>query len=269
MNKMLTSAVVILLAAAMLVTGLGLAVAQDQMEADEQVLNLVVTAPHIVAVDEPANISVTDPDTGEGVEGANLSATPVPVCAFLFPTADYSLPLGQANATGEIEYAFQQAGTYMLIATADNYGPGIAGIIVSPAIAGKLQIQAPARAEANQTIAINVVDRETLDPVSEADVWAVPGRGANMTSPDSRAGMDRFRERYQYRAWSDLAEIANEFGLYLGQTDAEGAVQFEGTIAGRYLLVALKDDYVPGIRVIRILPEGTLDSQQGATGQSA
>lgn len=104
-----------------------------------------------------------------------------------------------------------------------------------------LVIKSPSTGNAGEKLSMKVLDREKGSPVTKAGVWAAYcDKSAGLPAPvDSSA---------------DLAAAA----VLLGRTDAEGTLTFALDRVGWYLLVAVKDGYMPGFNWIYITSARTM-----------
>ena len=103
----------------------------------------------------------------------------------------------------------------------------------TPELRPALAIKAPNVAAVAQLVTITVVERHTGEPVPRAGVWAVHVKGENV-------------ETY--------AALDDENSQFLGWTDRNGNVFHRFREPGQYVLVAVKDGFVPGFAKIAIKP---------------
>jgi hypothetical protein len=111
--------------------------------------------------------------------------------------------------------------------------PGFAKITIVPLRA--LAIRAPGVAGVGQLVTITVVEKYLGIPIPRAGVWAVNVEDIENETTD------------------DYVALAEECGQFLGWTNRNGNVFHRFKEAGRYVLVAVKDDLIPGFAKITIL----------------
>jgi hypothetical protein len=108
----------------------------------------------------------------------------------------------------------------------------------APAVRLALDIQAPESAKVGQPLKIRVITRPGGRPVYRAGVWAININDITNVTSDSE----------------DYAVLAEKCGRFLGWTNMRGYVDPLPRIwdAGRYILVAVKPHFVPGLAKIKI-----------------
>ena len=209
---------------------------------------LVVKSPVYARVGEPVTITVYDRMTGRPVSGAgvwafkiiNKSPTTENTEDLVAYATTYGIFFGETNNQGQVTGKFTKEGNYIIVATKNGYSPGIGKIVILGEKA--LAIRAPETVKINETFPLQVIEKTILTvviPVPEASVWAV------MT--DKIKVLD---------AKSDLAVVAEKYGIYLGDTNERGFVEPEPTLGlpGTYWLIAVKQGYIPALSQITVLP---------------
>ena len=271
MKGILSRIVAVILAAMVAISSIGVAVAQEEtelVESDAFVRVLAVSVPRSAQVDEQITISVTDRVTGVAVEGAGVYAIGWRMGSLLNievdETADspwgYSCQfLGETDGSGVVVHTFSRVGRYLIVATMDEYGPGLALLNVRPSVLGRLQIVAPGRSAVDQPVTIRIVERNGGGNVSEADVWAIkmPARISAYDWDFSRIDNDA-RKLLEESEDGDVKALLERIGEYLGETGEDGGLTHTFTEVGRYLLLSTKSGYVPGIESITIVADKTL-----------
>jgi len=101
-----------------------------------------------------------------------------------------------------------------------------------------LAIKAPKEARVGQVITITVVEKHTSRPVPRAGVWAIDINNIKNEVNDAEA----------------YASLAEKCGEFLGWTDSHGNVFHRFVKPGKYVLVAVKDGFVPDFTKITIKP---------------
>jgi len=157
--------------------------------------------------------------------------------------------LGETDINGEVTASFDSPGMYQVAAKKDGYLPGTARITVRPENAlNTLAIKGPPFAQLDEEVTFTVFEREDGSAVDGAEVYAV-----SLPLELSTADADKlFKSKLHALedANTGLEEILKEYGQYLDTTDETGQITHAFAEAGRYLIIAVKDGYTPG--VIRI-----------------
>jgi len=109
---------------------------------------------------------------------------------------------------------------------------------VTPEVRPALAIKAPEVAGVGQWVTIKVVEENTGEPVPRAGVWAIDVNDLESETNDAEA----------------YASLAEKYGYFLGWTNRNGNVFHRFREAGRYVLVAVKDGFIPGFAQIAIRP---------------
>lgn len=108
----------------------------------------------------------------------------------------------------------------------------------APELRPALAIRAPELAGVGQWVTIKVTEKHTGKPVPRAGVWAVDVRDMENETDDAQA----------------YASVVEKCGHFLGWTNRSGNVFHRFREPGRYVLVAVKDGFVPGFAQIEIKP---------------
>jgi len=127
------------------------------------------------------------------------------------------------------------------------------------------RLKAPGQVKAAETAKVQEATKTAVKPVVVvgADVYAVkmdavePDPG--LREPDARR-RDGADERY--------AAVAKDKGFLIGKTGDDGKLAYTFTEKGRYLLVAVKDGYLPGFDRIRIYPKNSVSDQPKETSST-
>ena len=203
---------------------------------------LAVRAPGAAVVGQTVTIAVVERHSGSPVseaacfaiafEDVAAEAAERESLAELAETRGHFI--GWTNEDGQVTHRFDEAGRYLLVAVKEGYLPGVARIAVysMPALA----IRAPDVAQVGQTVTIAVVERHSGRPVSEAACFAIAVEDIAAEVADRGA----------------LAELVQERGYFIGWTDDSGQVTHRFDEAGRYILVAAKYGFAPGIDRIMV-----------------
>lgn len=235
----------------------------------------------------------------------NVSGVRAMIGNYAVVAANGGILTGTTGDDGVLSYTFTEADNYILVAVKDGFVPGFTRVHVVKELKRKLNVTAPASAAPGQEITITVMERgivrsaiglgKITSPVRNsnggdrlkapgqvkaaetakvqeatktavkpvvvvgADVYAVkmdavePDPG--LREPDARRnGVD---ERY--------AAVAKDKGFLIGKTGEDGKLAYTFTEKGRYLLVAVKDGYLPGFDRIRIYPKNSVSDQPKET----
>jgi hypothetical protein len=175
--------------------------------------------------------------------------------------------LGHTNGDGELNYAFEEAGGYLLVAVKRGYHPGFAPIGIR-SIPNALALRVPWMAPESSDVTMTVVDRINQEAVEGAGIWAL-----------TRDRMEVLREEMtSLRADTSVAAEEKDYeslvsvhGTFLGRTSEDGELNHNFDQAGAYLLVTAKRGYIPGFAPIfvrgdpeRPIPEPRVAPEPGA-----
>lgn len=267
MKKVLTKAVVLLLAMAVCFSGAGLAVAQEtQDDVEAQVMVLAVDTPGSAYVADPVTITVTIRGSERPVADASVYALSWPRLSVsdadtgCWPPAYACLFLGVTGSDGKVEYTFERPGRFLIVATKDGFGPGLGRLAVKTQFLGRLKIEAPARAPVNELVEMKVVNKNDGQGVAGADVWAISLPHACALT-DKAIPADEVKtalEGLRLADVEDLEGFLSAYGFYLGPTGDDGSLEYAFEEVGRYVLVATKDGYVPGVKRITVVADKAL-----------
>ncbi|UCG83521.1 MAG: hypothetical protein JSW38_01500 [Dehalococcoidia bacterium] len=251
---------------AVIVSGIGVSVAQD---IGTEVQVLAVETPQTVEVNTPAPVMVTDRENGTPVPSASVYALTWPHLSFndvsrmILTPAYECVFLGKTTNDGSVEHAFDRVGRVLVLATKEQWGPGIASFMVKPQLTGKLAIDAPTRAPKDESVTVGVVERDSGDHIAGADLWAIelPARclylGTDIHFGELNKMIIGLSENSENNS-GNITQIIKSIGEHLDQTDSRGVVEWVCDEVGMYLLVATKSEYVPGFRVIAIVEDNAL-----------
>jgi hypothetical protein len=214
-------------------------------------------------LDQPVTINVSEKGSGDGVSGADVWAVKMPVRRAGWDdigsitdlksrlgeakeaTAEAMLArhgehLGQSDGNGDLVYAFDEGGAFLLVATKDSYAPGMGKIVV---VAKALSIKAPWRVVVGGNVTITATTRGTDVPVEGVDLYYVsPGTGSAVATLLPRVDEEA----------DSLTGIVENIGELLGTTNDAGELEYQFSERGLYLIVGLKDGYIPGFATIYV-----------------
>jgi len=106
-----------------------------------------------------------------------------------------------------------------------------------------LAILAPRRAPVGEEVSMTVFQRSTQDPVKDAGVWALTQENAEVLKGEIAKLKEEGNVSAQELDWESLV---SGLGIPLGTTKGNGRLEYTFTEEGRYLLVAIKEGYIPG-----------------------
>jgi len=225
---------------------------------------LKIDAQGKVEVEQPVDIAINEKASGEAVSGADvwlvkmpvrllggfgdLSATDARALLGLMREGDASdilsrwgQHLGQSGSDGVLPHSFAEVGKFLLIATKDGHSPDVKPIAV---VSNKrLSVEAPRMAGVDEDVTLTVNTKELGTPVGGVDLYALsPGSGASIATllPRLRDEADSLREKVV------------EIGEHLGTTNDSGELEYRFSKKGLYVVVGVKDGYVPGFTVIYV-----------------
>ena len=173
----------------------------------------------------------------------------------------YGFSLGTTQGNGQLKYTFTEEGGYLLIAIKQGYIPGRTFIAIRT-IPVALAIQAPRRAPVGEAVTMTVFQRGTEDPVKDAGIWALTRENAGSL----RERIAEIREENENGIRDlDWESLVSGYGFSLGTTHGNGQLKYTFTEEGGYLLIAIKQGYIPGrtFIAIRSIPEANVLSKWG------
>jgi len=191
---------------------------------------------------------------GKGNFSADVKAMP--------PTANNDKAQGEANRArekgalagytdenGQVVFTFSSSGQYVLAAFKDGYIPAFSHITYTLPVSNKsLTLTAPAEAYANAAVNIGAYDAGgvALGKVGiyslRMDVVAQAATALQSAAkPDAAA-----REKY--------GPILREKSSFLGYTDGNGQLNVKFPRSGAFMLLAIRDGYLPDFAKINIKP---------------
>ena len=174
----------------------------------------------------------------------------------------YGFFLGRTGDNGELNYAFTESDSYLLIAVKSGYYPGFAPISIQE-VSNALAVMAPRMAPQGREITITILDRISHESMENTGVWALSRD--NMEA--LQAEVKTLRENTSIVAEEkDYETLVSFYGSLLGRTDENGELQHAFDETGAYLLVAVKKGYIPGFSPIFI--RGTSDVLRPASERS-
>jgi len=248
---------------------------------------LAIRAPQRAPVGEEVTMTVLQRGTEEPVEGAGIWALTREEAEALreemtamrestdtaLAEADWEsvvsvrgIFLGRTDPDGELDYAFDEEGRYLLVAVKRGYFPGHKGIAIGNVLKA-LIMDAPRRAKVGQEVTMTVLQRGTEEPVEGAGIWALTREEAEILKEEITAMRESGDNSLAEADWESVVSVR---GIFLGRTDADGELDYAFGEEGGYILVAVKRGYFPGrISIaIRSLPEPQVERPQIVPGQT-
>ncbi|MCJ7521362.1 MAG: hypothetical protein MUP21_03995, partial [Dehalococcoidia bacterium] len=152
MRKALLKVAAAVLVIIVFISALGVAVAQEEGDVIQpEVPVLTVQAADVVRVGEEVVFKVAERASHMPAAGASVYAVSWPVVAVSnVADADWTPAyncelIGETDDAGEVVHVFDKVGKRLIVATEEGYGPGLARLIVKPALNDRLVIRAPGR----------------------------------------------------------------------------------------------------------------------------
>lgn len=192
---------------------------------------------------KPTTLILT-PKPADVVSGVSLTAAEV---------KSRGIFLGYTDDKGQVTPTFDKTGRYVLAAIKDGYIPGFTRISIVLAAQKALGIKAPDKAEVGNPVTIKVFERGTSQNVTRAGVYALRVGDIDRSvplEPMLQSGGANLAEAEKY-----AADVKSR-GTFLGYTDESGQLIYTFSKVGHYLLVAIKDGYIPGFARIAITSSG-------------
>jgi len=229
---------------------------------------LAIRAPRRAAVNEPVTIGVVEKRSGEAVPGADAWAINLPelistqeiipstgdlkalfdeikgegsgnITELLNSRGEY---LGRTNNEGELEHTFTDVGRYLLVTTKSGYAPGFKAIaiVTDKALAIKAE---PRRVDVGEDVTFTAMTRGTSTPVAGVDLYAL---GIPFLNPLQMSLREMKADGVS------LEQMAIDNGMYIGTTNENGQATYQFQEEGIYLIVGIKDGYVPGVTFVAV-----------------
>jgi len=112
-----------------------------------------------------------------------------------------------------------------------------------------LAIVAPRMSPIGEEVSMTVFERKNQNPVGSADIWAVPRE----KTEDLKAKIAELREESENGLRDvDWNSLVGDYGFLLGTTQGNGRLMYTFTEIEGYLLIAIKQGYLPGRTFIAI-----------------
>lgn len=195
--------------------------------------------------------TVYEGDSGQVVSGAVVYAFPsnLPIAtAAIGNEIGYDLLnkwggvlLGRTDGDGQLTYAFRVAGPRIIVATKQGYVPAVTKLLVVGESTSALTIRGTESVQVGDPVSYQVSLRGTGQPFSDAGVYAFP---SNLREADLAFDGDPSREA-----------LTRLKGIFLGRTDENGKIESSFAESGIYLVVAVKQGYVPGVAKTLVTPK--------------
>lgn len=223
-----------------------------------------VSGPQVISATETASATVIRADPSNSAADVQL-ATQVSMSGIL---------LGYTDDNGRLIYTFPEGGYYLLTSIKENYIPGFAKISIILADQKKLGVSAPASAAAGQQVTIKADEGNGGQPVEKAAIYAfrpgiiMPPTIQPVTAPadNGTATAGYYPDPAVSPVTSAEAQILigenKDRSFFIGYTNSNGEVQFTFKDPGLYVMVAVKDGYLPGgarINIKGIQPSKALE----------
>ena len=215
-----------------------------------------------------AHALTADSSTGDAAPGA-LSAD---LASALDATEELSTAtltfwggsfLGRTNAGGDLTHTYRRPGDYVVVALKRSFRPDHARTSVT---ASRLHIDGPGVVNAGDPATFVVGDAGGA-PVARAAVFAIPrdrfpvplADGAGAAGPEALSADPAVDAALLDAVAADeehfRPDAVTDWGIvFLGWTDANGAVSHVFPAPEDYLVVALKRHYLPGLTRLSVVP---------------
>jgi len=229
---------------------------------------LAIKVPNRVELGQSVNIAVFDKRGHDKISGASVYSIKADDMFIRRGSENYTTLIaeyatlieskgtliGATGDNGTLVYQFTEAGRFVLAATKDGFMPGFSRSTVTSAPEKALAIKSPSSAALNETATFIVTEKESGQAVLGSQLYARRFEGNSFASgPDKEFGLfgDKFNKSGSDN-WSISIPGIKESGILLGTTDAQGQVSYGFSIAGRYFLMAVSDNYSPGYSMLSV-----------------
>ena len=187
--------------------------------------------------------------------------------------------LGNTDANGQLTCTLTAPQNYVLIAIKNGFTPGFTRINVVLALKKNLQINAPNIAEDGQQISIMVTELPIFKPVTTIpkvisqkrgddspkattaqilSIRQIPVADASVYAIKTTlaAGIVAQAHDKNNQITDNYTAMVKEKGFFIGTTEGKGQLYHTFNDVDRYVLIAVKDSYVPGFTRINIVIAG-------------
>lgn len=161
----------------------------------------------------------------------------------------YAILLGHTHGDGTLSYTFDEPENYLLVAIKANYLPGKERLLVR----GALSVTAEPRISViGEDVTITVTDKNNSDPVEGAETWAAKFSSIEI----AKEKIAELREKYAGN-WNDIdwETVLDTRCIPLGETDENGEIICSFDETGKYLILSIKQGYIPGFSGFGIIAE--------------
>ncbi len=284
----------VLLSLAMILPGTTAVMAEPEKEVKPQQAvraALMLRAPDTAQAGQPVTITVFGKFSHQPVAGAevyalktNRMASTADNKSYTTAAADYAalvnaegIFLGETNKEGKVTGKFVDGGRYILIAFKAGHFPGFAWISITLSSIKGLNLRSPGSAEVGKPATFAVVERSSHEPVAEAAVYGKKISLIGIPKPAPRPAIASFFDNItgifkpkpaplpvEVKATEvEAVKIAEESqdakeleknGIFLGYTNENAHLVYSFEKPGHYLLVAIKDGYLPGFARTNLVP---------------
>ena len=222
----------------------------------ESVHTLGIEGPGRVEVGDDATFKVFDRNAQEPVPSAGVYAFPshITEADLSFdddPSAEIlakwdGIFLGRTDEGGKVTHEFERAGAYLVVAVKKEYTPGLTKLLVYPKSLETLTIKSPSEAEVGEEVPFVVYDGSNEEAVSGAALYAFPGNLPVTLDELANGATEEFLGKWQ--------------GVFMGRTNDNGELVHTFEDGGKYLIVALKSGYLPGVGTIAVVAESVTEA---------
>jgi hypothetical protein len=154
---------------------------------------------------------------------------------------------GYTDEKGQLAYTFGSSGRYILAAFKDGYDPGFTHATISvPVIKKSLLIKAQPEALVGETVNVLIIDG-TGKGEGKVALYAI-----KMDAAVSVAEVLKSTLAFDAAVKDKYAPLLRERSSFVGHTDENGKLQVRFNSSSAYLLVAIKDGFVPDFFKINI-----------------
>ena len=227
---------------------------------------LMIKAPNRVAIGQSISIEVLEKHGEDTVSGASVYVIKADDLVIKPASENYTdliaeyaalieskgTLIGATSDNGTVDYQFAGAGRFVLVATKDTFMPGFSRLTVGSESKVALSLTSPLSADLNETVTFTVTEKDNGQAVAGAAIY---GRKFAGNSAEEGNAWGLFGDKSKGNGSDNFSPSIpgiKESGTLLGNTDSSGQLAYAFSIAGRYFVEAVSDNFSPAYSMIAV-----------------
>jgi len=251
------------------------------IQSDTALKALDIKAAINLTTGQSSSIQVNDQSSGQPIEGAAVYSLKVEnnmVIKQMPPTAnngkamvnrvlndadrvrEKGVLVGNTDSAGQVAYSFPSSGQYLLAAFKEGYTAAVTRVSYFPAVSARpLTLKAPSEANVGSAVAVSVLDDNTT-AISGAAVYSV-----RLDSIKDGQSLLRLLPGITADVKQKYTSLLKDKSSLSGFTDVNGQATINFARPGLFLLLAVKDGFIPDFARINILQVPTVTTVPEST----